>query len=393
MMDVRPELSHLEYFPQSPLISLTPNLADLQTVILTPEEIHDIEQEEGPTEAIIRRACRHRLLSAGEEFVAGAKIAFANRVNSPPTTTDLAIINKNELVEWNSEKSKQFLDDAREAGQQARDLLFTCNQKFILDKIKKYTGKGVPLFDLFQEGRLGLLKAIDKYDWTRGLRFSTPTGWWVGQAAQKVVADEGREIRLPVHIVEIYSQVRNLQTEFEDLIRSEKEEGKISAQLAMQLLEKENMAKAIAEEMTRRRDARAKIDGKERKKIKPRLVLLALNAPSAEQGLTITTHEGEEIDLLSSLVIADEVDTFKETSTKMLQGAVLAAVQGIKKQRDRKIVAMRYGLGKYEQEHSPREIGEKLDMSPNAVGQRLRLIYLELSRSKENNLKSWLTND
>jgi RNA polymerase primary sigma factor len=97
----------------------------------------------------------------------------------------------------------------------ARALMVEFNLRMVISIAKKYCGKGVELGDLIPEGLLGLRKAIDKFDATKGFKFSTYSHWWIRQAISRAVSDQGRDIRLPVHVVEFLSKVKRVSAELE----------------------------------------------------------------------------------------------------------------------------------------------------------------------------------
>lgn len=87
-------------------------------------------------------------------------------------------------------------------GEQAWEHLIKANTRLVVSVAKKYMGRGVPFLDLIQEGNLGLIKAIEKFDYTRGFRFSTYATWWIRQSITRSIADQGRTIRIPVHMID-----------------------------------------------------------------------------------------------------------------------------------------------------------------------------------------------
>ena len=92
--------------------------------------------------------------------------------------------------------------------QEAKDRLTKANLRLVVSIAKRYVGRGMMFLDLIQEGNLGLIKAVDKFDYTKGFKFSTYATWWIRQAITRAIADQGRTIRIPVHIVETINKVK-----------------------------------------------------------------------------------------------------------------------------------------------------------------------------------------
>ena len=100
------------------------------------------------------------------------------------------------------------LEWTAEDGTRAKNDLLEANLRLVVSLCKRYTGRGMPFLDLIQEGNLGLIRAVEKFDYTRGYRFRTYSTWWIRQAITRAVADRAGTIRIPVHLVEALSQAR-----------------------------------------------------------------------------------------------------------------------------------------------------------------------------------------
>ena len=106
-------------------------------------------------------------------------------------------------------------------GQMAREHLIKANTRLVVSVAKRYIGRGVPFLDLIQEGNLGLMKAVEKYEYQRGFRFSTYATWWIRQTITRAIADQGRTIRVPVHMVDRIRQLYKTSHEIEQKLGRE----------------------------------------------------------------------------------------------------------------------------------------------------------------------------
>ena len=140
-----------------------------------------------------------------------------------------ARIDKGELL---SHQQEVHLSRRTKAGdKRARQKLIEKNLKLVVSVAKKYRGYGLPFEDLIQEGNIGLMKAVEKYDPERGFRFSTYATWWIRQAVQRAVADKGRTIRVPVHMTEKIRKVSRAYSELSAELEKEPSQGEISERL------------------------------------------------------------------------------------------------------------------------------------------------------------------
>lgn len=112
-----------------------------------------------------------------------------------------------------SPAKKRDLATVVREGQSARAHLLEANLRLVVSLAKRYTGRGMPLLDLIQEGNLGLIRAMEKFDYAKGFKFSTYATWWIRQAITRGMADQSRTIRLPVHLVEQVNKLARIKRE------------------------------------------------------------------------------------------------------------------------------------------------------------------------------------
>ncbi len=153
----------------------------------------------------LREMSRVPLLDSREE------IALAIRIeNGKAAQIELGKLNGNATPQ-----QKQELEKVVDNGKEARAHLIKANTRLVVSIAKRYTNRGVPFLDLIQEGNLGLMKAVEKFDYTKGFRFSTYATWWIRQTITRAIADQGRTIRVPVHMVDrirqMYKQIHELE--------------------------------------------------------------------------------------------------------------------------------------------------------------------------------------
>lgn len=116
-------------------------------------------------------------------------------------------------------------------GERAKDVFIRSNLRLVVAVARRYPRAGLPLLDLIQEGNAGLVRAVEKFDYAKGFKFSTYATWWIRQAITRSIADQSRTIRLPVHLVEELGRIRRVQREFNREHGREPEHTEIAAEL------------------------------------------------------------------------------------------------------------------------------------------------------------------
>ncbi|MCX4550344.1 sigma-70 family RNA polymerase sigma factor [Streptomyces sp. NBC_01387] len=127
--------------------------------------------------------------------------------------------------------SREELEALVAAGERAKDVFIRSNLRLVVAVARRYPRAGLPLLDLIQEGNAGLVRAVEKFDYAKGFKFSTYATWWIRQAITRSIADQSRTIRLPVHLVEELGRIRRVQREFNREHGRDPEHSEIAAEL------------------------------------------------------------------------------------------------------------------------------------------------------------------
>ena len=206
-------------------------------------------------------------------------------------------------------KFKRELEFVIHDGKRAKNHLLEANLRLVVSLAKRYTGRGMLFLDLIQEGNLGLIRAVEKFDYTKGFKFSTYATWWIRQAITRAMADQARTIRIPVHMVEVINKLARVQRQMlQDLGREPTPE-----ELALEL------------DMTPEKVVEVQKYGREP---------ISLHTPLGEDG---DSEFGDLIEDSEAVVPADAV------SFTLLQEQLHSVLDTLS-EREAGVVAMRFGL-------------------------------------------------
>jgi len=165
------------------------------------------EEADSTLKTYLRDIRKVPLLTREEEVEIAKRIDKSKWVQRQRRRLEGLRIKRGRKAVRSSQKLSVRLRNAEEDAERARQELITSNLRLVVNIAKKYVNRGLSLMDLIQEGNIGLMRAVEKYDFQMGNKFSTYAVWWIKQAVIRAIADKARVIRIPVHMVEIYNQV------------------------------------------------------------------------------------------------------------------------------------------------------------------------------------------
>ena len=255
------------------------------------------EATDDPIWVYLREVRPVPLLNAKEEAMLGKAIARGQQAEARLAASEVE-----------PEERERLVADI-ERGRWARQRLLQSNQRLVIGLAKRYVGRGLAFADLIQEGNLGLMRAIEKFDYRRGFRFSTYATWWVRQAMSRAIADHGRSVRVPVHMLEQTARVVRTAAQLQQSLGREPEPSEIARELSLT----------------------------------PAKVLESLRV--AQEPVSLETPVGEDEDAYLSDFIADE--TMPEPYELAVRSSLrdeLDSVLSRLGERERRVLELRFGL-------------------------------------------------
>jgi RNA polymerase primary sigma factor len=218
-------------------------------------------------------------------------------------------------------------------GAQARNCLIKANTRLVVSVARRYMGRGVPFLDLIQEGNIGLMRAVEKFEYQRGYRFSTYATWWIRQSVTRAIADQGRTIRVPVHMIDRIRQMYKISREME------------------QTLGRAPTAEELAEEM----------------QLEPAKVRWMLQV--AQRPISLESPLGDEDDSEFGMYVEDETSPSpaQVTYLNLLRERLDEALATLSP-REARILRLRFGLG-HERAYTLEEVGRKFGLTRERIRQ------------------------
>ncbi len=319
----------------------------------------------------------------------GAEVSLDD-VDEKPEIADSELVNKltstDDIVKWymrwigkygkllkHDEEIRlaKLIEKGGRPGRKAREELIRRNLRLVVNNAKKYKNRGLSFIDLISEGNAGLIKAVSKYDWSKGFKFSTYATWWVRQSITRAVADQARTIRVPVHMVETINKI----------IKYERE------------LYQEHGVKPTDEQIAKRanEDEKMIFDAEKVRYIrKINIDPISLDKPIGKEDDSSFSDFVEDESTINPLDYAAQ-----EELTKLLLEALN---KHIDVERERKIIIYRYGIGVDEncekvRSHTLEELGEKYSVTKERIRQIEAKVIRRLRQpQKQKKLKDFFEN-
>ncbi|MDE6204045.1 MAG: RNA polymerase sigma factor RpoD, partial [Lachnospiraceae bacterium] len=338
---------------------------DDEEIMLTEEDEVDVENIdltvpdgisiEDPVRMYLKEIGKVPLLNAEEEIELAQKMEAGVVAKEKIVILEKRIPNVDEMEAQELRDEIKSLQKDLDAGDEAKKRLAEANLRLVVSIAKRYVGRGMLFLDLIQEGNLGLIKAVEKFDYRKGYKFSTYATWWIRQAITRAIADQARTIRIPVHMVETINK----------LIR-------VSRQL-LQELGREPTPEEIAEEMNLPVE-------------RVREILKISQEP-----VSLETPIGEEEDShLGDFIQDDNVPVPADAAAFTLLKEQLVEVLGTLTEREQKVLRLRFGLDDG-RARTLEEVGKEF----NVTRERIRQIEAKALRklrhpSRSRKLKDYL---
>ena len=280
-----------------------------RAIRITPERVADSARNTAgattdPVRMYLKEIGRVPLLNAAEEVSLAKRIEAGS--NAAERLADLAALREMGTLEFTERRRLERL--ARD-GEVAKSDLIQANLRLVVSIAKRYVGRGMQLLDLIQEGNLGLMRAVEKFDYTKGFKFSTYATWWIRQAITRAIADQARTIRIPVHMVESINKVHRVQRQM------------------MQELEREPTVDELA----------AKVD------MTPARVREIMRI--SQDPLSLDSPVGEEDDSnLADFIEDAQAEAPAEIAARMMLNSAVLEALGELNEREQQVVRLRFGL-------------------------------------------------
>lgn len=216
---------------------------------LPAEVVHDDSEE---LEMWMRQTRRASLLTPEQEVDLAVKVMARELAQKGKHTELLRLLQREDVGQYGKPKelTPEILERVEREGIEAKRHLIESNLRLVVSIAKKYNARGIPLADLIQEGNLGLIRAVEKFDWSKGFRFSTYATWWIRRAIARAIINQGRTIRIPVYVAELINKVVKTAGRLQQEYQREATEEEISREVNLSVDRVREMMRVAVEPLS-----------------------------------------------------------------------------------------------------------------------------------------------
>ena len=334
-------------FPDEDEVSLLPDIerdeeleAEVEAEAELPVErlVEDVSISD-PVRQYLREIGQHSLLTAEQEVALAKRIRAGKEASARIVELQAEGLTRAEALALLSPQEQRKLQALIADGIEAQKELTRCNLRLVVSVAKRYIGRGMSFLDLIQEGNLGLLRAVDKFDYELGFKFSTYATWWIRQSISRSIADQARTIRIPVHMVESINRLMRVQRRLTQELGRDPTSEEIA--IEMDFIEPEEDREAIRAAVA----AGIPLDPMQRRSLKRAAAKVRRITRVSQEPMSLEMPVGnEDSSSLGDFIEDDSLPAPADAASYQLLREQMQEILEQLSERERKVLEMRFGL-------------------------------------------------